>query len=186
MSQEITYKNQFLIAMPGLEDDNFGHAVTLMCEHSDEGAVGLVINRPIELKLSDMMAQMGLEHDALEQEQTVFWGGPVQPERGFVIHKAPAGWESCMPVTESLYITTSRGILSAIGAGKGPKDYIVVLGYSGWGAGQLETEILNNSWLNTPVDQAIIFKTPTRERWQAATRLLGVDVTQLSSGAGHS
>jgi putative transcriptional regulator len=186
MSQEITYKNQFLIAMPGLEDDNFGHAVTLMCEHSDEGAVGLVINRPIELKLSDMMAQMGLEHDALEQEQTVFWGGPVQPERGFVIHKAPAGWESCMPVTESLYITTSRDILSAIGAGKGPKDYIVVLGYSGWGAGQLETEILNNSWLNTPVDQAIIFKTPTRERWQAATRLLGVDVTQLSSGAGHS
>ena len=186
MNQDITYKNQFLVAMPGLEDDHFGHAVTLMCEHSDEGAIGLVINRPIELKLSDMMAQMGLKHDALQQEQSVFWGGPVQPERGFVIHKAPAGWESCMPVTESLYITTSRDILSAIGNGEGPKEYLVVLGYSGWGAGQLETEILNNSWLNTPVDQAIIFKTPTRDRWQAATRLLGVEVTQLSFGAGHS
>ena len=186
MSQENSLKNQFLVAMPGLDDENFGHAVTLMCEHSDEGAIGLIINRPIELKLSEMMAQMGLEHSALNDEQSVFWGGPVQPERGFVIHKAPDGWESCMPVTDSLYITTSRDILRAIGNGDGPKEYIVVLGYAGWGAGQLETEILNNSWLNTPVDQAILFKTPSRDRWQAATRLLGVDVTQISFGAGHS
>lgn len=91
-----------------------------------------------------------------------------------------------MPVTDTLYITTSRDILRAIGHGEGPKDYIVVLGYAGWSAGQLESEILNNSWLNTPVDQAILFKTPSRDRWQAATRLLGVDVTQISFGAGHS
>lgn len=183
---DISFKNQFLVAMPGLDDEHFGHAVTLMCEHSDQGAIGLVINRPIELKLTDMMAQMGLAHEAIDVDHTVYWGGPVQSERGFVIHKAPAGWESCMPITDSLYITTSRDILKAIGQGEGPTEYIVVLGYAGWSAGQLESEMLNNSWLNTPVDQAILFKTPIRDRWQAATRLLGVDVTQISFGAGHA
>lgn len=182
---DISFKNQFLVAMPGLDDEHFDHAVTLMCEHSDQGAIGLIINRPIELKLTEMMAQMGLDHEAVD-ERSVYWGGPVQPERGFVIHKTPDGWESCMPLTESLYITTSRDILKAIGLGQGPKEYIVVLGYAGWSAGQLESEILNNSWLNTPVDQAILFKTPIRDRWQAATRLLGVDVTQISFGAGHA
>ncbi|MGH8456191.1 MAG: YqgE/AlgH family protein [Stenotrophobium sp.] len=185
-SAESTFKNQFLVAMPGLEDENFDHSVTLMCEHSDEGAIGLVINRPTELKLSEMMSQMGLDHGALDQELSVYWGGPVQPERGFVVHREPDGWESCMPMDGGLYITTSRDILRAIGLGEGPKDYIIVLGYAGWGAGQLESEILGNSWLNTPVDKAILFQTPARDRWQAATRLLGVDVTQLSNDSGHA
>ena len=186
MTTESIFKNQFLVAMPGLEDENFDHSVTLLCEHNEDGAIGLVINRPIELKLGEMMSQMGLAFDAADADRQIYWGGPVQPERGFVVHRQPAGWESCMEVDDNLYITTSRDILRAIGAGEGPKEYFIALGYAGWGAGQLESEILSNAWLNTPVDQAILFKTPARERWQAATRLLGVDVTQISSGAGHA
>ncbi|HVT37283.1 MAG TPA: YqgE/AlgH family protein [Nevskiaceae bacterium] len=183
---ESNFKNQFLIAMPGLEDSNFDHAVTLMCEHSGEGAIGLVINRPTDLKLSEMLAQMGLEHDALPADISVFWGGPVAPERGFVIHRAPGGWESCLQLQRDLYITTSRDILKAIGKGEGPKDYFVVLGYAGWGEGQLETEILGNSWLSAPASGQILFHTPARDRWKEATRLLGVDVTQLSNDVGHA
>lgn len=186
MSTTSPLKNQFLVAMPGLEDENFGHSVTLLCEHSEDGAIGLIINRPTDLKLGDMLSQMGLDHDAMDAEQAVYWGGPVQPERGFVVHRPPGGWESSVQVENDLYITTSRDVLRAIGKGEGPKEYIIVLGYAGWGAGQLENEILSNSWLNTPLDQAILFHTPARDRWQAATRLLGVDVTQLSSGAGHA
>ncbi|MGQ0529603.1 MAG: YqgE/AlgH family protein [Panacagrimonas sp.] len=180
-------KNQFLVAMPGLEDDNFSHTVSLLCEHNDKGAIGLVINRPTDLTLTAMLDQMGVKHESTDaNEHVVFWGGPVQPERGFVVHKAPGGWESCMPIANDLYITTSRDVLSAIGEGRGPKEFLITLGYAGWGAGQLENEILANSWLNTPVDAKVLFNTPARSRWQSATRLLGLDVTQLSSGAGHA
>ncbi len=183
---DASLKNQFLVAMPSLEDENFSHTVSLLCEHSDSGAIGLVINRPTDLKLSEMMDQMGLEHDGVDAGTIVYWGGPVQPERGFVIHRDPGGWESCMPLGQSLYITTSRDILRAIGKGEGPQQYFVVLGYAGWGAGQLESEILHNAWLNAPLDEQILFRTPARERWQAATKLLGVDVTQLAGDAGHA
>lgn len=186
-SDASSLKNQFLVAMPGLEDDNFSHTVSLLCEHNDKGAIGLIINRPTDLTLTAMLDQMGVKHVAEDaNEHVVFWGGPVQPERGFVVHRGPGGWESCMPIAKDLFITTSRDVLAAIGEGRGPKEFLVTLGYAGWGAGQLETEILANSWLNTPVDSAIIFKTPARSRWQSATRLLGLDVTQLSSGAGHA
>jgi putative transcriptional regulator len=110
----------------------------------------------------------------------------VQPERGFVVHREPGGWESCLQVQDDLYITTSRDILTAIGAGEGPREYLVTLGYAGWGAGQLEDEIMLNSWLNTPVDSAVLFGMPPRDRWHAATRLLGVEVTQLTGIAGHA
>lgn len=179
-------KNQFLVAMPTLEDENFSHTVSLLCEHSDEGAIGLVINRPTDLRLIDMMAQMDLEHGEIDKETIVYWGGPVQPERGFVVHRDPGGWESSMSLERGLYITTSRDILRAIGLGEGPSEYFVVLGYAGWGAGQLESEILHNSWLNTPLDQQILFRTPAQQRWQAATKLLGVDVIQLAGDAGHA
>lgn len=183
---EAFLKHQFLVAMPSLDDENFTHTVSLLCEHSDSGAVGLVINRPMDLLLVDMMEQMGLEHDRIDAEASVFWGGPVQPERGFVIHREPGGWESSMPLDDGLYVTTSRDVLRAIGKGDGPDEYVVVLGYAGWGAGQLESEILHNAWLNAPVDQQILFRTPPPQRWAAATKLLGVDVTQLSGEAGHA
>lgn len=183
---EAFFKNQFLVAMPSLEDENFSHTVSLLCEHTDSGAIGLVINRPTDLKLIEMMEQMGLDHESIDDEAIVYWGGPVQPERGFVIHRNPGGWESCMPLGDGLYITTSRDILRAIGKGEGPQEYFVVLGYAGWGAGQLESEVLHNAWLNAPLDEQILFRTPPRDRWQAATKLLGVDVTQLAGDAGHA
>jgi putative transcriptional regulator len=180
------YTNQFLVAMPGLQDENFSHTVTLLCEHNDKGALGLVINRPTDLSLREMLDHMELGHAALMGNPTVHWGGPVQPERGFVVHSAPGGWESSLQIAEGLYITTSRDVLSAIGQGRGPREFFVALGYAGWTAGQLEGEILLNSWLNTPADRAILFTMPADERWQAATRLLGVDVVQLSGQAGHA
>lgn len=181
------FSNQFLVAMPGLDDENFDHSVTLLCEHNDDGALGLIVNRPTELKLSDMLSHMGLAAGALSgADDPVFWGGPVQPERGFVVHRQPGAWESSMRLAEDLYITTSRDILKAMTEGNGPTEFIVALGYAGWAAGQLEQEILGNAWLNTPVDKAILFHTPAVDRWLAATRLLGVDVTRLSDQAGHA
>ena len=182
----IYYTNQFLVAMPGLEDENFSHTVTLLCEHNDKGALGLVINRPTDLSLRDMLDHMELQHGSLEGNPIVHWGGPVQPERGFVVHTGPNTWESSLQIAENLYITTSRDVLTAIGQGRGPREFFVALGYAGWQAGQLEGEILHNSWLNTPADRAILFTMPAEQRWQAATKLLGVDVIQLTGQAGHA
>jgi putative transcriptional regulator len=134
-----------------------------------------------------MLEHMKLDHPALDPAHLVHWGGPVQTERGFVIHTEAGAWESTLKVADELYITTSKDILSAIGRGEGPKRFLVALGYAGWAAGQLENEIKDNSWLNTPVDRAILFEAPVAARWEAATRLLGVDVTQLTAGpAGHA
>ena len=180
------FANQFLVAMPGLEDENFGHTVTLLCEHSEKGALGLVINKPMNLRLAEMLDQMGLKHDNLRDDPFVFWGGPVQPERGFVIHAGPAEWESTMPLGDDLYITTSRDVLAALGNGDGPERFFIALGYAGWGAGQLDQEVMRNAWLNTPVDRSILFDLNASERWRAATRLLGLDVGHLASVAGHA
>ena len=180
-------RNQFLIAMPSLSDENFGHTVTLLCEHNEQGALGLVINRPTELHLNEMLSHLSLDPGAISQANPpVYWGGPVQPERGFVVHREAGDWESTMHIGDHLWVTTSRDILGALTEGRGPDHYIVLLGYAGWGAGQLETELLSNAWLNTPVDKAILFDTPVAARWSAATRLLGVDVTQLTGDAGHA
>ena len=187
MAENQYFNNQFLVAMPGLLDPNFNHSVTLLCEHNDQGALGLVINRATDLKLADMLEHMKLAHPSLDPVHLVHWGGPVQTERGFVIHTDPGAWESTLKVADELYITTSKDILGAIGRGEGPKRFLVALGYAGWAAGQLEHEIKENSWLNTPVDGAILFESPVAARWEAATRLLGVDVTQLTAGpAGHA
>ena len=187
MAENNYFNNQFLVAMPGLLDPNFNHSVTLLCEHNDQGALGLVINRATDLKLADMLEHMKLSHPALDPVHLVHWGGPVQTERGFVIHTEVGAWESTLKVADELYITTSKDVLGAIGRGEGPKHFLVALGYAGWAAGQLETEIKDNSWLNTPVDRAILFESPVAARWEAATRLLGVDVTQLTAGpAGHA
>ena len=188
MSDQAFLSNQFLVAMPRLDDEHFIQSVTLMCEHNPDGALGVIINRPTELTLTAMLEHMGLSHEGLGEaaERQVYWGGPVQPERGFVIHGPPGGWESSLKVNDELYITTSRDVLSAIGQGRGPESYLVALGYAGWEAGQLESEIMLNAWLNTPVDRAILFETPVPERWEAATRLLGVDVTLLAGEAGHA
>ena len=179
--------NQFLIAMPALSDPNFFHTVTYVCAHNDEGAMGIVINRQTDLKLGDILAQMAIEAiDEVAKDIPIYDGGPVQKERGFVIHRAGGEWDAMLDVGDGMTVTTSRDILAAVARGEGPKDALIALGYAGWGAGQLEREIAENAWLNGPADQRILFETPLEKRWEAAAALLGVDFGRLSTDAGHA
>jgi putative transcriptional regulator len=187
MTQTATLKNQLLIAMPSLEDPNFSRTVTYICEHGEQGAMGIVLNRPTELCLADVLKHMDIGGDLGDAgEQIVFLGGPVEEERGFVLHSHTAPWDSTLAVNEELSVTTSRDILEAMARGDGPAHTLVALGYAGWGAGQLEREIQDNAWLSGPADQSILFDLPPDQRWKAAARLLGVDVNLLSSEAGHA
>ena len=179
--------NQFLIAMPSLLDPNFHQTVTYLCAHSDEGAMGLVINRPLQCELGEILAQMKLEPpDKTVRQAPVYCGGPVHADRGFVLHESDGPWESSIKVNDSLSVTTSRGILHAIAENGGPENFLVALGYAGWAAGQLEAEIKDNAWLHVAADLDIIFNIPSEQRWAAATALLGIDFNQLSAGVGHA
>ena len=179
--------NHFLIAMPGLTDPNFHHTVTYLCEHDEEGAMGLVINRPIEMQLGDLLQHVGIRvEDDEVLSRPVFLGGPVQPERGFVLHEPLGDWDATMQVTDRIGVTASQDILAAIARGEGPERFLVALGYAGWGAGQLEEEMLANAWLSGPADPGILFETPVEARWEAAARHLGVDLGMLSGDAGHA
>ncbi|ROO28719.1 hypothetical protein SAOR_05550 [Salinisphaera orenii MK-B5] len=179
------FRNQFLLAMPGRVGGDFADSVTFIAEHNDDGAMGLVINKPSDLAVRDMLQHMDIEPH-VDHGLPVYWGGPVQTERGFVLHRDEGDWESTLHVCGGLAITTSRDILEAIGNGFGPSDYLITLGYAGWGDGQLESEMLANSWLNTPASDRIIFESPIAERWAAAARQLGVEAHQLSATAGHA
>jgi putative transcriptional regulator len=179
--------NHFLIAMPQLEDPNFYHSVTYICEHNEDGAMGIVVNRPLDVELGDVLSHMDIEN--LNQDKIhdiIYLGGPVQPERGFVLHEPLGQWDSMLAVTDSLGVTTSRDILTAINEGSGPDRALVALGYAGWGAGQLEQELVDNAWLSVPADSAIIFDTPIDQRWQAAAAKLGIDLNNLSEDVGHA
>jgi putative transcriptional regulator len=179
--------NQFLVAMPGLEDPNFRETVTFICEHSDQGALGIVINRPMNVVLEDVLKQLAIETDDTDTAASpVYLGGPVQTERGFVIHEPQGEWEATLKVTDALGVTTSRDVLEALAAGGGPRRCLVALGYAGWTAGQLEEEMKSNAWLSVPANSRIIFDTPAELRWQAAAQLIGVDLTLLSGDAGHA
>lgn len=186
MSIDTSLQKQFLVAMPGLQDSHFDRSVTLLCQHNDEGALGLVVNRPTDLRLSTMLDHVDVAHDKLPDDPIVYWGGPVSPERGFVLHGKPGDWDSCMKIEDDLYLTTSRDVLSALGRGDGPREFLITLGYAGWGSGQLEQELLDNAWLNTPLSRQILFGLPAAERWLAATQLLGLDISHLASQAGHA
>lgn len=179
--------NHLLIAMPALDDPNFHRAVALVCQHDEQGAMGLVINRIADYTLGELLAQMAIvPGDLALGEAGVVAGGPVQPERGFVLHDDPRAWNSTLRLGPSLAVTTSRDILDAMARGDGPANALVALGYAGWGAGQLEAELAQNSWLTVPADDAILFRTPLAERWLAATRGLGFDPGHLSDYAGHA
>lgn len=179
--------NQFLIAMPTLADANFSQTVTLICEHNEQGALGLIINRPMRMRLNDVFEQLELGAAPFAaHDQPILQGGPVQPDRGFVIHRAGPTWESTVVVSDQIHVTTSRDILNAMAAGHGPAPMCMVLGYAGWEAGQLEAEISQNSWLTVPVDERILFDTPYEQRWLAAAQLLGVNMNTLSPHAGHA
>jgi len=179
--------HQFLIAMPALGDPNFDHTVTYICEHNADGALGLVVNRPTGMQLSDIFGQMSLEASDDElADAAVLQGGPVQQERGFVIHDQSGDWGSTLEVSDGIHVTTSRDILEAMADGKGPGNALVVVGYAGWGAGQLEHEMAANAWLTVPANKEILFSIPFGDRWRAAAASIGIDIDQISSDIGHA
>jgi putative transcriptional regulator len=187
MGNSSSLANQLLIAMPSLGDGHFSQTVALVCEHSDRGALGIVLNKPLGMKLGDVMAQMKLEtSDIGISEQPVLRGGPVHTDRGFVLHRPGGDWDSTHRISDHVQVTTSRDVLAAIARGTGPQDAFVALGYAGWEAGQLEREMLDNAWLSLPVDENIVFGLPFEDRWQAAWQLLGVDSSRVSFIAGHA
>lgn len=206
-------ENQFLIAMPSLSDDYFNKTVTYICEHNDEGAMGLIINMPVNITLHDLLKQ--IEEDDNEQaseekakteqesssesvasesnifldhglEQLVLSGGPISQNRGFVLHRTQSGWKSSLALSDDIMITTSKDILLALGTENAPEQFMVTLGYAGWGPGQLEAELQTNSWLTIDADSDILFNTPIEQRWKKATEKLGIDIAHLSSDVGHA
>ncbi len=179
--------NQFLIAMPSMRDPSFVRSVTFMCQHNTDGAMGLLVNRLSEYRLGDVLAQMNLHSELSEvNEAPVLIGGPVQPERGFVLHSPHGNWESSFKISNSLCVTTSRDVLAAMAEGQGPQHALVALGYAGWNAGQIEQELLNNAWLTADANARILFDTPLDMRWEAAAALIGANIANLANYAGHA
>ena len=185
--QQTNLTNQFLIAMPSLRDPNFERTVTYICAHNEEGAMGIVINKPLDIELSEIFEQMKLPLDNPEAcSKKIFQGGPVHTNHGFILHDTSHQWESSITVSEDICVTTSRDILEAMAKGSGPKKSLVALGYAGWAGGQLEQEILDNAWLSGPADRDIIFNTPSEQCWLLAADHMGVDIDKLSSDIGHA
>jgi putative transcriptional regulator len=187
----LNFSNHFLIAMPAMADPFFAKSLAYICEHNERGAIGIVVNRPIDLTLSELFAQIQLPLNPAElQDMPVHFGGPVQTDRGFVLH-APAGqWQSTLAVSGGMSLTTSKDVLQAVGEGQGPHNLLVTLGYAGWSQGQLEEELAQNAWLTVeatePVSGRILFGMPAEERLPAAMALLGIDYATLSEDAGHA
>ncbi|RUO19801.1 YqgE/AlgH family protein [Aliidiomarina haloalkalitolerans] len=181
-------QNHFLIAMPGLNDPFFHHTVTYVCEHNEEGAMGLVINQPVGLTVASLLEQIEVEVTTTRslEDIHVLTGGPVATDRGFVLHPPQEGWRSSLQLSDEIMITTSRDILESLGSDRAPQHFLLTLGYAGWDAGQLEEEIADNSWLTIPADADLLFHTPTAQRWEKAAERLGFDINQLSSEAGHA
>ncbi len=182
----INLTSHFLIAMPAMQDPNFSRTLTFVCEHNERGALGIVVNRPIDATLDALFRQVEIPLAAGElARQPVFYGGPVQMEHGFVLHRPVGGWKSTLPVGE-VGLTTSKDILEAMARGEGPREQLVALGYAGWAPGQLEEEIANNGWLTVQADLDVIFNVPPEGRYDAAMQALGVNAAFLSEEAGHA
>ncbi len=173
--------------MPALTDSDFSHSVTLVCEHSDKGALGIVLNKPSPMMLRDVLSQMKLApRDEQIGGQIVLCGGPMRTDRGFVLHRPGGEWDSTHKVSELIQVTTSRDVLAAMARGEGPDDAFVALGFARWDGGQLEREIRDNDWLPVPADERLLFELPFTQRWQASWQFLGVDVEKLSLTAGNA
>ena len=191
-SDSINFTHHFLIAMPGLEDAMFSKSVIYMCEHSERGALGLMINKPSDINLKKLFEKVELPLNREDLTQApVFHGGPVQTERGFVLHESmmpgnEAVYASTMTIPGGLEMTTSKDVLEALSTGNGPRKIFISLGYSSWGEGQLESEISDNSWLTVAADPAVIFDTPVEQRYDKALLLLGLQSWMLSPEAGHA
>lgn len=181
------FTDHFLIAMPSMLDPNFAGTLTYICDHGEQGALGVVVNRPIELNLDALFSQIGLDLEVSDlKDKPVYYGGPVQVERGFVLHRPVGEWGSTLSVNDRVGLTTSKDILEATARHEGPAEILVTLGYAGWGPGQLEDEIKQNAWLTVQADPEVIFNLPAEQRIPAAMKLLGIDVAMLSEEAGHA
>lgn len=185
--QSVNLTHHFLIAMPNMADPNFARSLTYICEHNEQGALGLVVNRPIEMTMSTLFEQVDIALDDRRwADLPVYFGGPVQVDRGFVLHRPAGAWQSTLTVRDDVALTTSKDILEAVGKGQGPEHIFVSLGYAGWAAGQLEQELGQNAWLTVAADLDVVFNTPPEQRFQAAVDLLGIDLARLSDHAGHA
>ena len=183
----VNLTNHFLIAMPNMADPNFAKTLTFVCEHNDQGALGLVVNRPIDMTLGALFERLDLKLEISGlSDAPVFFGGPVQTDRGFVLHQPVGDWSSTLPVRDEVGLTTSKDILEAVAAGTGPAKLMLALGYAGWGAGQLEQELAQNAWLTVEARPGILFDLPPEERLPAAMKLLGIDFATLQDEAGHA
>jgi putative transcriptional regulator len=180
-------QDHFLIAMPAMADPNFNETVTYICKHDVEGAFGIVITRPSDLSLGEMLSQLAIElRDRSVAERPVMHGGPVEPERGFVLHRSNQPFEATLAVGPEIKLTSSPDILAAIANGAGPDATLIALGYAGWSRGQLEAELGSNTWLTVPANPSIIFETPIEQRWTTALGLPGVDIRRITQYAGHA
>lgn len=178
--------DHLLVALPSLTDAPFARSVALICQHDGNGAMGVVVNQPSEYTLGEVLAQMEIATDDSQlRGRVVLNGGPVHPERGFVIHDDARPWDSSLAVGQGLYLTTSRDILEAMARGDGPANALVTLGCAGWGEGQLESELAENSWLTVQADAELLFSTPLEQRWQGAASRIGVDLFRLTDYSGH-
>jgi putative transcriptional regulator len=181
------FTQHFLIAMPAMADPNFARTLTYVCEHNEDGALGIVVNRPTEMTLSSLFDQIEIPLSDVDiRNAPVHFGGPVQIDRGFVLHRPLGNWQSTLAITDDLGLTTSKDVLEALARGEGPRDVLVSLGYAGWSAGQLEQEISQNAWLTVPADPDVMFELPADRRLPAAMKLLGIDFSRLSDDVGHA
>ncbi len=178
-------KNHFLLAMPSLHDSIFTSSLTYIFEHDENGAAGLVINKPVGATLEEIFAQLDLPSNSNKNNEEVIAGGPVSVEQGFILHRS-GKWDSTLRISDQVSITTSPDILRSMAEGNGPEEAIVAVGYAGWAAGQLEEELTNNAWLTMPAEPNIIFDTPYAQRTQVAAQLLGFDINKLGGDAGHA
>jgi putative transcriptional regulator len=187
MQPQTSLNNQLLIAMPGMADPNFSTTVTLVCEHNDDGALGIVINRPSNMDLGGLFQQLSVaEADEKVSCAPVLDGGPIARERGFVLHTPSGEFESSVAVSKDIQLTFSRDVLDSLAAGLGPDNSIVALGYAGWEPGQLEAEMLRNAWLTVPATPELIFEVPFEMRWSKAAETMGIDIQKISPHAGHA
>ena len=183
----VSLTHHFLIAMPSMADPHFAHTLIYLCEHNAKGALGIVVNKPIDMTLSSLFEQINVPlGDSDRRDSRVHYGGPVQIDRGFVLHRPLGSWQSTLAISDDLGLTTSKDILEAVGHGEGPDDVLVSLGYAGWSADQLEQEIAQNSWLTVAADADVLFAEPAETRLNAAMNLLGIDFSRLSGAVGHA
>jgi putative transcriptional regulator len=179
-------RGQFLLAMPGMQDPRFRQTIAFVCEHTSEGAMGIVINTPSKVHWKEVFAQLSLDDTSLRGDEPVLLGGPLAPEQGFVLHGTGMRFDSTTEISEDISLTASKDIIESLAAGRGPDDVLLALGYAGWGAGQLEQEIAENAWLTLPAEPEVLFATPFHKRWRTAAARHGINLAGIGTQAGHA